>query len=65
MEAAAGPKEVGLLNRCVVGHFDKEIQEKPMLADIRKWTSTNWRAFFKVNIFKMLGQLLKLFDNFA
>lgn len=55
VEAGASPKEVGLLKRCMVGHFNKESQETPVLANIRRWTSTNWKSVFGVKIFEMLG----------
>ncbi|KAG5570812.1 hypothetical protein H5410_060578 [Solanum commersonii] len=44
-----------LLKRCVVGSCGEELKEKPTLADIRRWSSINWKKAFGVNIYKLNG----------
>lgn len=46
-------QEEELLKRCLIGHCSEEEEEKPTLADIRKWSSTNWKKVFGVNIYEL------------
>ncbi|WMV09785.1 hypothetical protein MTR67_003170 [Solanum verrucosum] len=48
-------QEDSLLKRCVVGYCREELKEKPTLADIRRWSSTNWKKAFGVNIYEFNG----------
>ncbi|KAG5568655.1 hypothetical protein H5410_064335 [Solanum commersonii] len=43
-------QEDSLLKRCVVGYCGEELKEKPTLADIRRWSSTNGKKAYGVNI---------------
>lgn len=47
--------ENGLLGRCVVGNFKEDLDEKPTLADIRRWSVSTWKNSFGVNIYEMGG----------
>ncbi|WMV33326.1 hypothetical protein MTR67_026711 [Solanum verrucosum] len=48
-------QEDSLLKRCVIGSCGEELKEKPTLADIRRWSSTNWKKAFGGNIYKLNG----------
>lgn len=50
-EASSSDKqEDGLLGRCLVGYLEKDIKEKPSLSEIRRWSSSEWKKAFGVNI---------------
>lgn len=46
-------QEDGLLNTCLVGHLEKASKEKPMLTEIRRWSTSLWKKTFGVNIYKL------------
>ncbi|KAG5578571.1 hypothetical protein H5410_058705 [Solanum commersonii] len=48
-------QEDSLLKRCVVGYCGEELKEKPTLSDIRRWSSTNRKKAFGVNIYNLLA----------
>lgn len=52
-----GAKDTGLMSRCVVGYFRKEANERPTLADIKRWASASWRKAFGVNVYDMARNL--------
>lgn len=52
-----GTKDTGLLNRCIIGYFRKEVTERSTLADIRRWASALWNKAFGVNMYEMIGNL--------
>lgn len=52
-----GGEDTGLLKRCIIGSFGKEINERPTLADIRRWASASWNKAYGVNIYEMTGNM--------
>ncbi|KAG5585872.1 hypothetical protein H5410_046306 [Solanum commersonii] len=46
-------QEGDLLSRCLVGYCSEKPKEKTTLADIRRWSSTNWKKAFGVNIYEL------------
>ncbi|KAH0713250.1 hypothetical protein KY289_009209 [Solanum tuberosum] len=48
-------QEDSLLKRCAVGYCGEELKEKPTLSDIRRWSSTNRKKAFGVNIYNLLA----------
>ncbi|WMV19344.1 hypothetical protein MTR67_012729, partial [Solanum verrucosum] len=51
----AEDQEIGLLERCLVGHLEGQMKEKPTLPEIRRWLSTLWKKAFGVDIYEMYG----------
>nr|XP_016470877.1 PREDICTED: uncharacterized protein LOC107793103 [Nicotiana tabacum] len=52
-----GSEDSGLLKRCIVGFFGKEINERPTLADIRRWACASWNKAYGVNMYEMTGNM--------
>ncbi|KAG5569629.1 hypothetical protein H5410_059395 [Solanum commersonii] len=50
-------KEADLLKRCLIGYCTAGKKEKPTLADIRSWSSTNWKKVFGVNIYELNSEM--------
>ncbi|WMV46110.1 hypothetical protein MTR67_039495 [Solanum verrucosum] len=50
-------KEEDLLKRCFIGYCTAGKKEKPTLADIRSWSSTNWKKVFGVNIYELNNEM--------
>ncbi|KAG5621166.1 hypothetical protein H5410_006384 [Solanum commersonii] len=46
-------QEGDLLSRCLVGYCSKKPKERTTLADIRRWSSTNWKKAFGINIYEL------------
>ncbi|KAG5599930.1 hypothetical protein H5410_031300 [Solanum commersonii] len=40
-----------LLKKCLVGLVGKDTEEKPTLADMRRWTAANWKSTFGLSIY--------------
>jgi len=50
-------QEEDLLKRCLIGYCTAGKKEKPTLADIRSWSSTNWKKVFGVNIYELNSEM--------
>ncbi|KAH0776378.1 hypothetical protein KY290_007789 [Solanum tuberosum] len=46
-------QEGDLLSRCLVGYCSEKPKERTTLADIRRWSSTNWKKAFGINIYEL------------
>ncbi|KAG5589795.1 hypothetical protein H5410_040309 [Solanum commersonii] len=50
-------QEEDLLKRCLIGYCTVGKKEKPTLADIRSWSSTNWKKVFGVDIYELNSEM--------
>lgn len=55
--SSSDKQEDGLLGRCPVGYLEKDIKEKPSLSEIRRWSSSEWKKAFGVNIYELYGDM--------
>lgn len=42
-----------LLSRCLIGYCKEKNLERITLSDIRRWSSTNWKKAFGINIYEL------------
>jgi len=57
MASKLDKQEDGLLSRCLVGHLEKASKASPSLSEIRRWSSSEWKKTFGVNIYELYGNM--------
>lgn len=45
------------MSRCLVGYVEKASREEPSLSKIRRWSSSEWKKTFGVNIYELYGDM--------